>query len=241
MPLGRELTPLWLTDKQREQLEAWSRSTSMPHGLDLRARIILTSAGGLTSTAVARKLGISLPTVGKWRKRFLDFGGSARRRPTACFEDRIVVGSARRAAPCGHIQVPSNLSGGHPCVSASPRRPCNHCQTVADSTLLPLWQVQHHPVSWRAAPVKRRTGGDPKAGALPNQGRHVPALPSRRLDRSQTVRSCPPSPAAWRRTSQRGADRVTLVCSGAAARAAPLQEWPAQVPALQATAGALHG
>ena len=41
MPPGRELTPLVLTDEQREQLEAWSRSTSMPHGLVLRARIIL--------------------------------------------------------------------------------------------------------------------------------------------------------------------------------------------------------
>ena len=74
MPPGRKLTPLVLTDELREQLEAWSRSTSMPHGLVLRARIILTSAEGLTNTAVARQLGISLPTVGKWRKRFLDLG-----------------------------------------------------------------------------------------------------------------------------------------------------------------------
>lgn len=106
----------------------WKRGLA-PHpcpthkGLVLRARIILTSAEGLTSTAVARKLGISLPTVGKWRKWFLDFGGPARRRPTGCSVGRIVVGSARRAAPCGHIQVPSNLSAGNACVSASPRRP----------------------------------------------------------------------------------------------------------------------
>ena len=74
MPLGRKLTLLWLTDEQREQLEAWSRSTSMPHGLDLPARIILTSAESLTNTTVAQQLGISLPTVGKWRREFLDIG-----------------------------------------------------------------------------------------------------------------------------------------------------------------------
>ena len=74
MPRGRKLTPLVFTDEQREQPKAWSRSTSLPHGLVLRASIILTSAGGLTNTAVARHLGISLPTVGKWRKRFLDLG-----------------------------------------------------------------------------------------------------------------------------------------------------------------------
>ena len=46
----------------------------MPHGLVLRASIILASAEGLTNTAVTRQFGISLPTVGKWRKRFSDLG-----------------------------------------------------------------------------------------------------------------------------------------------------------------------
>lgn len=72
MPSGRKLTPLALTDEQRERPEAWSRSTSMPNGLVLRARIILASVEALTNTAVARQLGISLPTVGKCCKRILD-------------------------------------------------------------------------------------------------------------------------------------------------------------------------
>ena len=46
----------------------------MSNGLVLRARIILASVEGLTNTAVARQLGISLPTVGKCRKRILDLG-----------------------------------------------------------------------------------------------------------------------------------------------------------------------
>ena len=46
----------------------------MPHGLVLRARIVLASAEGLTNTAVAKRLAISLPIVGKWRSRFLALG-----------------------------------------------------------------------------------------------------------------------------------------------------------------------
>ena len=46
----------------------------MPHGPVLRARTILTSVEGLTNTTVAQQLGISLPTVGKWRRQFLDIG-----------------------------------------------------------------------------------------------------------------------------------------------------------------------
>ena len=35
MPRGRTLTPLVLADEQRDQLQAWCRSTSMPHELVL--------------------------------------------------------------------------------------------------------------------------------------------------------------------------------------------------------------
>ena len=74
MPRGRKLAPLVLSEEQREQLLSWTRSTSMPHGLVLRARIVLASAERLTNTAVAKRLGIALPTVGKWRRRFLALG-----------------------------------------------------------------------------------------------------------------------------------------------------------------------
>ena len=44
MPQGRPLSPLVLDEEQRGQLMALSRSTSMPHGLVQRARLILASA-----------------------------------------------------------------------------------------------------------------------------------------------------------------------------------------------------
>ena len=37
-----------------------------------RARIVLDCAAGLSNTAVAAKRGVTLPTAGKWRQRFLD-------------------------------------------------------------------------------------------------------------------------------------------------------------------------
>ena len=74
MARGRKLKPLLLTDEQPEQLEGWTRSTSMPQGLVRRARIVLASGEGVTNTAVARRRGVSLPTVGKWRSRFLEHG-----------------------------------------------------------------------------------------------------------------------------------------------------------------------
>ncbi len=57
MPRGPKLAPLTLTDEQRDQLNGIARSTTMPHALVQRARMILASAEGLTNAAVARRVG----------------------------------------------------------------------------------------------------------------------------------------------------------------------------------------
>ena len=46
----------------------------MPHGLVVRARMILACAEGLSNAAVAAKVGASPQAVGKWRRRFLERG-----------------------------------------------------------------------------------------------------------------------------------------------------------------------
>ncbi len=74
MKTGRPKKELLLTDASREDLDTLANSRSMPHALVERARIILLSAEGKTNTAIADKLGISKPTVGKWRQRYLRFG-----------------------------------------------------------------------------------------------------------------------------------------------------------------------
>ena len=74
MPRGPKLALLTLTDEQRDQLNGIARSTTMPHALVQRARMILASAEGLTNAAVAQRVGVTPHTVGKWRQRFRDAG-----------------------------------------------------------------------------------------------------------------------------------------------------------------------
>ncbi len=65
MPSGFPLAPLTLDDAQREQLQGIARSTSLPHGLVLRARMILASADGLTNQAVALRVGAAQSILDK--------------------------------------------------------------------------------------------------------------------------------------------------------------------------------
>jgi putative transposase len=63
-----------LTETERESLSDLMRSRTAPHGLVRRARIVLASAAGVPNTAIARQVGLSIPAVGHWRKRFLEQG-----------------------------------------------------------------------------------------------------------------------------------------------------------------------
>ena len=74
MPRGPKLALLTLTDEQRDQLNGIAHSTTMPHALVQRARMILASAEGLTNAAVARGVGVTPHTVSKWRRRFREAG-----------------------------------------------------------------------------------------------------------------------------------------------------------------------
>ena len=63
-----------LTETERRELEGLARSRTAPHGLVRRARIVLGSADRRSNTDLARELGLSIPAVGHWRKRFLELG-----------------------------------------------------------------------------------------------------------------------------------------------------------------------
>lgn len=71
MALGRPKAVLSVTDDERQKLTAWAKRPTSAQRLALRARIVLACADGLTNQAVARQLGVTPPTVGKWRSRFL--------------------------------------------------------------------------------------------------------------------------------------------------------------------------
>lgn len=69
---GRPKAELVLTDNERETLQQWARRPKTGQALALRSRIVLACGRGLTNKDVAGELQITLPTVGKWRKRFLE-------------------------------------------------------------------------------------------------------------------------------------------------------------------------
>ncbi|HEY7875436.1 MAG TPA: IS630 family transposase [Actinomycetota bacterium] len=72
MPRGPAAVSIELTDNEREALQRWSRRRRSAAGLAQRSRIVLACAEGLTNTAVAKRVGVSLPTVRRWRGRFAE-------------------------------------------------------------------------------------------------------------------------------------------------------------------------
>jgi transposase len=70
-PPGTQAAELALTDEERATLQRWARRASSGQASALRCRIVLACASGASNAAVAARLGISRPTVTKWRSRFL--------------------------------------------------------------------------------------------------------------------------------------------------------------------------
>src|SRR5258706_3886750 len=71
MPRGRIKPLLVLTEDERETLERWARRPTTAQALAQRARIVLKGATGATNQGVARELGVTRLTVGRWRQRFV--------------------------------------------------------------------------------------------------------------------------------------------------------------------------
>lgn len=103
MPFEGE--PLVLTSIQRTEIEEIARSQSLPAGFVLRAKILLLLADGLSYQAIAKKLDTSAPTIGKWKKRFLQQGldgletyrpGQPPQKLTARLRARILDATRRR-------------------------------------------------------------------------------------------------------------------------------------------------
>jgi len=69
--IARKVT---LEPEQQSQLEGLVASRSLPHALVMRARVILMAATGMQNIDIASKVEMSRETVGKWRKRFLEYG-----------------------------------------------------------------------------------------------------------------------------------------------------------------------
>lgn len=71
MRVGRPLPELKLTVEENNRLLEWTRRRTSAQALALRARIVLACAQGTLNTEVAKRLNVTLQTVGKWRRRFV--------------------------------------------------------------------------------------------------------------------------------------------------------------------------
>jgi transposase len=84
-----------LSDEEDRELRALLRRPSVSQQQALRARIVLRAAEGATNTQIAQEAGVSLPTVGLWRRNFcerrLDGLADARRsgRPRQIDDDEV--------------------------------------------------------------------------------------------------------------------------------------------------------
>ena len=65
---------LVITAEDRATLESWTRSSTVSAGHVERARIVLAVADGAGTSGAARMIGVSRPTVIKWRDRFVANG-----------------------------------------------------------------------------------------------------------------------------------------------------------------------
>jgi transposase len=69
--MARKAAPIILSPSEEKTLETWARSRTLPARVVERAQIIQMAANGAQSQEIARRLGLSRPTVQLWRQRFL--------------------------------------------------------------------------------------------------------------------------------------------------------------------------
>ena len=68
---GRPLAPFELSNGEEDALRGLSARRTTAQALALRARIVLRCAAGDANQVVAKRLGVTPQTVGKWRARFV--------------------------------------------------------------------------------------------------------------------------------------------------------------------------
>src|SRR5258706_3170744 len=135
MKTGRPKQQVQLTNDARQDLETFANSRSLPHGLVQRAKIVLMAARGESNAHIAEKLHISKPTVGIWRRRYLDHGLAGLRdelkpgRPRSISDDRlaVIVRKPLETKPNG---------GTHWAV-----RPMAQSMRISKSTVHRIWQA----------------------------------------------------------------------------------------------------
>ena len=137
MKLGRPKPALLLTKGERDALESWTQEPKGPQALAQRARLILLCAAGHSNTETAAELRLTIQTVGKWRRRFVEKrldGLLGKPRPRKLSEADVDRVSGLRLEPLpGYIA----RSSTRPLVEASGMRRANVHRTWRAFSLQP--------------------------------------------------------------------------------------------------------
>ena len=102
---GRTADALLLGDEERAELEALTRARSVSAGVAQRARIVLLAADATPNHQIAELVGVSRPTVNKWRERFSEqrlaglVGDVARPGPERRIDPRRIVAKTLTPPP----------------------------------------------------------------------------------------------------------------------------------------------
>ena len=119
--MARAAAAIELSEDEERELRALLRRPSVSQQQALRARIVLRAAEGATNTQIAAELGVSLPTVGLWRRSFgerrLEGLADAPRsgRPRTIDDDevqRVLAKTLREAARRQHAVERAAAGGG---------------------------------------------------------------------------------------------------------------------------------
>jgi len=98
---NRPAPGLVINDDDRAELVRLTRSSTVAAGLAQRARIVLAAGSGMANSAIAEQVGVSIPTVLKWRRRFAarglaGLGDQARSgRPRVVDRNKIVAATLK--------------------------------------------------------------------------------------------------------------------------------------------------
>jgi len=121
----RRAPEIKLSESQTEQLQAWSRSRTLPHRQVLRARVLLRAAAGEQDLAIAAALGCSRQRCGRIRRRFLAEGMEGLRRDAKRpgrpveIDAQLIVTRTTTASPDGATDWSRSLMAKAVGVSAS--------------------------------------------------------------------------------------------------------------------------
>ena len=117
---NRPAPGLAINDEDRAELVRLTRSSTVAAGLAQRARIVLAAGTGMANAAIAEQVGVSVPTVLKWRGRFAKLGlaglgDQARSGRPRVVDQRKIVATTLKPPPkrYGVTHWSSRLLAGH--------------------------------------------------------------------------------------------------------------------------------